>query len=81
MKKSSSYYIPGHDLSKREWEVIRLIVEEKTTSEIADELFVSKHTIETHRKNILSKLPVRNVVGVVKFALNEWAKNEYAQTA
>lgn len=71
MTYTSYSFKPGQDLSKREWDVIRLIVDEKTTAEIADELCVSRHTVETHRKNILSKLPVRNVVGIVKFALSQ----------
>ena len=70
MECTNILFQPGQDLSKREWDVIRLIVDEKTTAEIADELCVSRHTVETHRKNILSKLPVKNVVGIVKFALS-----------
>lgn len=56
-------------LTKREIEVVRLLAEEKTTEEIAQTLFVSTHTIETHRKNILSKIHAKNVVGVLKYAL------------
>jgi DNA-binding NarL/FixJ family response regulator len=57
------------ELTQREKDVLRLIVEECTTPEIADKLYISTHTVETHRKNLLSKLNVRNTVGLVKYAL------------
>lgn len=57
------------ELTQREKDVLRLIVEECTTTEIADRLYISTHTVETHRKNLLSKLNVRNTVGLVKYAL------------
>lgn len=44
------------DLTERELEVLQLIVQEKTTKEIADQLFLSEKTIETHRGNIMLKL-------------------------
>jgi DNA-binding NarL/FixJ family response regulator len=56
-------------LSKREIEIINLIAEELTTQEIAEKLFISPHTVDTHRKNLLAKLNVRNTAGIVKFAL------------
>jgi DNA-binding NarL/FixJ family response regulator len=59
------------ELSKREIEVIKLIAEELTTQEIAEKLFISQHTVETHRKNLLSKLNVRNTAGLVKYALQK----------
>ncbi|MFA0963196.1 response regulator [Roseivirga sp. BDSF3-8] len=57
------------ELTQREKDVLRLIVEECTTPEIAERLYISTHTVETHRKNLLSKLNVRNTVGLVKYAL------------
>jgi len=56
-------------LTKREIEVLKLICREYSNSEIAEKLFLSVGTIETHRKNIISKLGVNNTVGLVKFAL------------
>lgn len=56
-------------LSKREKEVLKLIAEEHTTQEIADKLFLSKHTIESYRKNLISKLDVRNLAGLTKYAI------------
>ncbi len=56
-------------ISKREKEVLKLIAEEFTTQEIADQLFLSKHTIESYRKNLISKLEVRNLAGLTKYAI------------
>jgi len=53
-------------LSKRESEVLLYIAGEFTTSEIGNKLHLSKNTIETHRRNILSKLGVRNTAGMVR---------------
>ncbi len=57
------------ELSRREIEVLKLIVEEYTAKEIAEVLCISQHTVESHRKNIFSKLNVKNVAGVVKYAI------------
>ncbi len=56
-------------LSKREIEVLRLVCREFSNAEIAQHLFLSISTIETHRKNLIAKLGVQNTVGLVKFAL------------
>jgi len=56
-------------LTDREREVLKLIAEENTTQEIADILFLSKHTIESYRKNLISKLQVKNLAGLTKHAL------------
>lgn len=56
-------------LTKREIEVLKLIAEENTTQEIADKLFLSKHTIESYRKNLISKLQVKNLAGLTKHAI------------
>jgi two-component system response regulator NreC len=56
-------------LSRRELEVLRLICKEYSNAEIADKLFLSVSTVETHRKNLIAKLGVNNTVGLVKFAL------------
>ena len=57
------------ELTNREREVLKLIANELTTNEIADKLFISTHTVETHRKNLLSKLNVKNIAGLVRFAV------------
>ncbi|UII27051.1 response regulator transcription factor [Fulvivirga maritima] len=56
-------------LTEREKEVIKLIAKEYTTQEIADTLFLSKHTIESYRKSLISKLQVRNLAGLTRYAL------------
>ncbi len=56
-------------VTKRELEVIRLIGEEFTVDEIAEKLFLSKHTVETHKKNIFLKLQVKTNAGLVKKAI------------
>jgi len=56
-------------LTDREKEVLKLIAEENTTQEIADTLFLSKHTIESYRKNLISKLQVKNLAGLTKQAI------------
>ena len=58
-------------LTKREIEVVTLIAEEFTTQEIADKLFLSKHTIESYRKNLIAKLNVRNLAGLTKYAIKK----------
>ncbi len=55
-------------LSSREIEIIKHIAEENTTAQIAKKLMLSKHTIETHRKNILLKLNVKNTAGLIRYA-------------
>jgi len=56
-------------LSERELEIVRLIVQEMSNEEIAEKLFISKRTVETHRKNINQKTNMRTVVGLIKFAI------------
>jgi len=56
-------------LTRREKEILALIVQEFTTQEIAEKLFISLNTVETHRKNLLQKLNVRNTAGLVRFAV------------
>lgn len=58
-------------LTRREKEVLKLITEEFTTQEMADKLFISPKTVETHRLNLLQKFGVRNTAGLVKEAINQ----------
>jgi len=57
------------ELSEREKGVVRLIVKDMTSDEIALKLNLSVHTINSHRKNILSKLDVKNIAGIYTYAL------------
>ena len=56
-------------LTRREREIIQLIAEEQTNVEIGDALGISPRTVDTHRRNLLQKLKVKNTAGLVKFAL------------
>ncbi len=55
-------------LSPREKEIIRLIAKELTSTEISKQLFLSTHTVETHRKNIARKTGAKSVVGLLNYA-------------
>ncbi|MCB0665115.1 MAG: helix-turn-helix transcriptional regulator [Saprospiraceae bacterium] len=57
-----------YDLTVREMQVLKMIVYEHTTDEIAAKLHIDSETIRTHRKNLRSKLGARNVAGVVRKA-------------
>ncbi len=59
-------------LTKREVEVLKLVAQQYSTREIANELHISESTVETHRKNLMKKVKVKNSVGLAIFAL----KNE-----
>ena len=56
-------------MTERENEIIILIAEGYTNDQIAEMLFLSKHTVNTHRKNILFKLGVKNTAGIVMYAV------------
>ncbi len=56
-------------LTSREIEVLRLIVEELSSNEIAQKLFISLPTVESHRRNLMTKLKVKSSIGMVKYAL------------
>jgi DNA-binding CsgD family transcriptional regulator len=56
-------------LSERENEIIVYISEGQTNAQIAENLFLSNHTINTHRKNIMAKLGVKNTAGIVMYAV------------
>ncbi len=58
-------------LSKREVEVLALIAEGYTNANIADKLFTSKRTIETHRQNILEKTQAKNTANLIKYAFEK----------
>jgi DNA-binding NarL/FixJ family response regulator len=66
-RESEKSMIP--ELSRREIDVLKLIANEHITREIADKLCISQHTVDTHRKNILSKLNIRNTAGLVRYAI------------
>ena len=60
---------PLSNLSPREKEILQLIAEEHTSSEIADLLFISEKTVEKHRAKLMEKLNARNLAGLVRIAV------------
>jgi DNA-binding NarL/FixJ family response regulator len=64
-RKPNQAYVP--DLTKREKEVIKLIIDGLTNELIAERLFLSPLTVSTHRKNVLSKLNLKNTAMLVKY--------------
>ncbi|MGB0887593.1 MAG: LuxR C-terminal-related transcriptional regulator, partial [Vicingaceae bacterium] len=61
----------GISLSEREIEVIKLISDGFSNKEIAEKIFLSTHTVNTHRKNIMNKLGIKNTAGIVIYAFRE----------
>lgn len=67
LKKNSTDAFPK--LTQREKEILTLIVQEYTSQEIADKLFISLRTVETHRFSLLQKLDAKNMVALTKIAM------------
>ncbi len=61
-------FMKKFQLTKREVEIIRMIEKEFTSKEIGDNLYISEFTVGTHRRNIMKKLDVKNVAGLMKIA-------------
>lgn len=58
-------------LTERELEILKLIVQELNNAEIADKLFISERTVETHRKNMIRKFNTKTIVGLIKYAMDK----------
>lgn len=58
-------------LTERELEILKLIANEHSNAEIADILFISERTVETHRKNMLRKTNNKTIVGLIKYAMEQ----------
>jgi DNA-binding NarL/FixJ family response regulator len=67
-KTSANSEIP---LTNRETEILKLIAQEYSNAEIADKLFISIRTVDTHRRNLIAKLDVKNTAGLVKYAFRK----------
>lgn len=59
----------GSLLTQREIEIVRLMAQEYANKQIADKLFISERTVESHRKNIFKKLNTHSAVGVIRYAI------------
>jgi DNA-binding NarL/FixJ family response regulator len=58
-------------ITKREKEIVKLIVQGYTSAEIANLLFISTRTVETHRSNLMNKLDLKNTAALVRYAMEE----------
>ncbi len=58
-------------LTAREQEILNLICQQKTAQEIAEQLFITKRTVEGHKNNLLSKLGIKNTAGLIVYAIKE----------
>ncbi|RYE59382.1 MAG: response regulator transcription factor [Sphingobacteriales bacterium] len=63
--------MPENQITDRELEVLRLLAEELTSKQIADKLFISERTVETHRKNLMRKTGANNGIGLMRYAYSK----------
>jgi DNA-binding NarL/FixJ family response regulator len=68
-KSSKRYFDSSERLSEREVDVLKLICSEHTNQTIAEELFISKRTVEGHRQRIMDKIGTKNTAGLVIYAI------------
>jgi DNA-binding NarL/FixJ family response regulator len=68
-KAESAALDPYEMLTAREREVLHLVVEGHTSAEIAERLFISRRTVETHRANLMRKLHLRTHTDLIRYAL------------
>ncbi len=68
-QQSNSLSSSDTSLTKREKQVLKLLVDGNTTKQIADTLFISAHTVNAHRKNIMKKLDIKTVSGLTIYAV------------
>ncbi len=58
------------DLTSREIEILKLIAEGFSNKEIGEQLFISHRTVDTHRTNLMNKLEVNNIAGLIRYAIS-----------
>lgn len=68
-KRSRPTFGPGESLSERELEVLQLTCEGMTASEIGEQLFITKRTVEGHRRNILDKIGGKNLTSMIVYGI------------
>lgn len=69
IKSTDSYSPLLNELTEREIEILKLIAEGYSNKEVGEKLFISHRTVDTHRTNLMRKLDVHNIAGLIKFAL------------
>jgi DNA-binding NarL/FixJ family response regulator len=65
-KKKQDLSAPDFTLTNREKEVVQLLMDGKTSQEIADKLFISPRTVDTHRANLMQKFKTKNTIELIK---------------
>jgi len=68
-ERSGRRHEPLPTLTNRELQVLKMVAKEYSNPEIADQLNISLRTVDTHKRNLLKKLKVKNVVGMVRYAI------------
>ena len=68
-RKLTAYRKTKKTLTRREREVLHLLIQGNTSTEIASKLFISPRTVDKHRTNLLKKLNLKNTASLVRFAL------------
>ena len=69
--ESSRKSVSEIKLTEREIEILKLVTEELSNIEISERLFISPRTVESHKRNMISKLDVKNSIGLVRYALEK----------
>ncbi|RLA58641.1 MAG: DNA-binding response regulator [Epsilonproteobacteria bacterium] len=69
LKKGNPGSSPAYDLTKREVEILTLIADGFSNKEIGNQLFISHRTVDTHRTNMMKKLDVNNIAGLISYAI------------
>lgn len=64
-------FLKQFNLTKREMEIIQLLKKDQTNQQVADQLFLSIYTVETHRKNIMQKLGLKTPTALIKFIIEK----------
>lgn len=70
-KVSKPTFASDELLTERETEIIKLLCQQKTAKEIGEDLFITQRTVEGHKNNLFSKIGVRNVAGLIVYALQK----------
>jgi DNA-binding NarL/FixJ family response regulator len=63
-------------LTRRELEILKLVASGYSTRQMAEQLFISAYTVETHRRNLLQKLGLKNAAGLVRYAIDHGLVDE-----
>lgn len=69
LKPSANQGQPNEVLTERETEILKLIAAGFSNKEIGDQLFISHRTVDTHRTNLMKKLDVNNIAGLISYAI------------